>query len=70
LANAAHREPRDWWWNMDFLKLKGKRILFDRVRNVLDDHWGQSAPQPNTQDAEHRHVWNPHLMSRLLVLGL
>jgi ubiquinone/menaquinone biosynthesis C-methylase UbiE len=39
-------ETRDYWWNLDFLELIGKRLSFDRVRDVLDvgcgvGHWGQ-----------------------------
>jgi len=39
-------DTRDYWWNLDFLELIGKRLSFDRVRDVLDvgsgvGHWGQ-----------------------------
>jgi SAM-dependent methyltransferase len=39
-------DTRDYWWNLDFLELMGKRLSFDRVRDVLDvgcgvGHWGQ-----------------------------
>jgi ubiquinone/menaquinone biosynthesis C-methylase UbiE len=39
-------DTRDYWWNLDFLQLIGKRLLFDRVQDVLDvgcgvGHWGQ-----------------------------
>jgi ubiquinone/menaquinone biosynthesis C-methylase UbiE len=37
---------RDYWWNLDFLELIGKRLSLDRVQDVLDvgsgvGHWGQ-----------------------------
>src|SRR6516164_8708885 len=39
-------DTRDYWWNLDFLELIGKRLSLDRVQNVLDvgsgvGHWGQ-----------------------------
>src|SRR5262249_7432347 len=39
-------ETRDYWWNLDFLELMGRRLSFDRVQDVLDvgcgvGHWGQ-----------------------------
>src|SRR5215472_8490129 len=39
-------DTRDYWWNLDFLQLIGKRLSFDRVRDCLDvgcgvGHWGQ-----------------------------
>src|SRR6516225_8245609 len=39
-------DTRDYWWNLDFLELIGKRLSFDRVQDVLDvgsgvGHWGQ-----------------------------
>jgi len=39
-------DTRDYWWNLDFLQLIAKRLLFDRVQDVLDvgcgvGHWGQ-----------------------------
>lgn len=39
-------DTRDYWWNLDFLDLMGRRLSFDRVRDVLDigcgvGHWGQ-----------------------------
>jgi SAM-dependent methyltransferase len=39
-------DTRDFWWNLDFLELMGKRLSLDRVRDVLDvgcgvGHWGQ-----------------------------
>jgi SAM-dependent methyltransferase len=39
-------ETRDYWWNLDFLELMGRRLLLDRVQDVLDvgcgiGHWGQ-----------------------------
>jgi ubiquinone/menaquinone biosynthesis C-methylase UbiE len=39
-------DTRDYWWNLDFLGLIGKRLSLDRVQDVLDvgsgvGHWGQ-----------------------------
>ena len=39
-------DTRDYWWNVDFLELIGKRLSFDHVQDVLDvgsgvGHWGQ-----------------------------
>jgi ubiquinone/menaquinone biosynthesis C-methylase UbiE len=39
-------DTRDYWWNLDFLELMGKRLSLDRVQDVLDvgcgvGHWGQ-----------------------------
>lgn len=40
-------ESRDYWWNLDFLRLMAQRLRFDDVRRVLDvgcgvGHWGRS----------------------------
>jgi hypothetical protein len=29
-------DTRDYWWNLDFLELIGKRLSLDRVQDVLD----------------------------------
>jgi SAM-dependent methyltransferase len=39
-------DTRDYWWNLDFLELMGKRLSLDQVHDVLDvgsgvGHWGQ-----------------------------
>jgi SAM-dependent methyltransferase len=39
-------ETRDYWWNLDFLELMGRRLSLDRVQDVLDvgcgiGHWGE-----------------------------
>jgi SAM-dependent methyltransferase len=39
-------ETRDYWWNLDFLRLMGSRLSFERAQDVLDvgcgvGHWGQ-----------------------------
>lgn len=39
-------ETRNFWWNIDFLQLMGKRLHFDQISSVLDvgcgiGHWGQ-----------------------------
>ena len=39
-------DTRDYWWNLDFLTLMGKRLSFHNVKDVLDvgcgvGHWGQ-----------------------------
>ena len=50
-ARKAHSveyfgEYRDFWWNLDFLKLMSERLSFNQVQTVLDvgcgvGHWGQ-----------------------------
>jgi SAM-dependent methyltransferase len=40
-------DTRDYWWNPDYIKLTGRRLAFDQVRNVLDvgcgiGHWAQT----------------------------
>src|SRR5260370_2946703 len=49
-------DTRDYWWNPDFLKLIGKRLSLDRVRDVLDvgcgvGHWGQLLANVLPSDA-------------------
>jgi SAM-dependent methyltransferase len=49
-VRAAHSaehfgDTRDYWWNLDFLRLMAKRWKFDAIRDVLDvgcgvGHWG------------------------------
>ena len=39
-------DTRNYWWNLDFLELMGKRLSLHRVQDVLDvgsgvGHWGQ-----------------------------
>lgn len=39
-------DTRDYWWNLDFLELMGRRLSLDRVEHVLDvgcgaGHWGR-----------------------------
>jgi SAM-dependent methyltransferase len=39
-------DTRNYWWNLDFLELMGKRLSLDRVQDLLDvgcgvGHWGQ-----------------------------
>src|SRR3954447_23803444 len=39
-------DTRDYWWNLDFLDLMGKRLSFHNVKDVLDvgcgvGHWGR-----------------------------
>lgn len=48
---------RDYWWNLDFIKLMGERLNFNNIKSVLDvgcgiGHWGQllaSALPQNTR---------------------
>ena len=39
-------DTRDYWWNPDYIELTGRRLSFDKVRDVLDvgcgvGHWAQ-----------------------------
>jgi SAM-dependent methyltransferase len=39
-------ETRDYWWNLDYIALIGRRLAFERVHDVLDvgcgvGHWSQ-----------------------------
>lgn len=39
-------DTRDYWWNPDYIELTGRRLRFDKVRDVLDvgcgvGHWAQ-----------------------------
>ena len=46
-------DTRDYWWNPDYIELTGRRLSFDKVRDVLDvgcgvGHWDQVlAPGPS-----------------------
>jgi SAM-dependent methyltransferase len=49
-------DTRDYWWNLDFLELIGKRLSLDHVRDVLDvgsgvGHWGQLLANVLPRDA-------------------
>ena len=50
-------DTRDYWWNPDYIKLTGRRLAFDRVRNVLDvgcgvGHWAQTLACALPSDAD------------------
>jgi SAM-dependent methyltransferase len=60
-------ETRDYWWNLDFLELMGRRLSFERVQDVLDvgcgvGHWGQLLanllpPTARVQGVDRDPVW-------------
>ena len=44
---AYFDEQRDFWWNLDFLRLVATRLDLGRVRSMLDvgsglGHWGRA----------------------------
>ena len=50
-------DTRDFWWNPDYIQLTGRRLGFDRVRNVLDvgcgvGHWAQTLACALPADAD------------------
>lgn len=50
-------DTRDYWWNPDYIALIGRRLAFDRVREVLDvgcgvGHWAQVLASALPADAE------------------
>src|SRR5262249_74810 len=60
-------ETRDFWWNLDFLELMGRRLSLDRVQDVLDvgcgiGHWGQLlanvlSPTARVQGVDRDPLW-------------
>lgn len=49
-------DTRDYWWNQDYIALIGRRLGFDRVRDVLDvgcgvGHWAQVLASALPDDA-------------------
>lgn len=50
-------DTRDYWWNPDYIALIGRRLAFDRVRDVLDvgcgvGHWAQVLASALPADAQ------------------
>ena len=50
-------DTRDYWWNPDYIELVGRRLAFDRVRDVLDvgcgiGHWSQVLAHALPADAQ------------------
>ena len=50
-------DTRDYWWNSDYIELTGRRLAFDRVRDVLDvgcgiGHWGRVLASALPADAQ------------------
>jgi len=73
-------ETRDYWWNLDFLELMGRRLSLDRVQDVLDvgcgiGHWGQLLANvlPRTarvQGVDRDPFWVEKARSRAAACGL
>jgi ubiquinone/menaquinone biosynthesis C-methylase UbiE len=73
-------DTRDYWWNLDFLELMGKRLSLDRVQNVLDvgcgvGHWGQLlakviAPSARVQGIDRDPLWVEKAAARAAARGL
>src|SRR6266545_7661485 len=73
-------DTRDHWWNLDFLALMGRRLAFDRVRDVLDvgcgvGHWGQLLANvlPNStrlQGVDRDPLWVEKAAARAAARGL
>src|ERR1700760_3164010 len=50
-------DTRDYWWNPDYIKLIGRRLAFDQVRDVLDvgcgvGHWAWVLASALPADAQ------------------
>jgi ubiquinone/menaquinone biosynthesis C-methylase UbiE len=73
-------DTRDYWWNLDFLGLMGRRLSFERVQDVLDvgcgvGHWGQLLARvlPNgarVQGVDRDPVWIEKAAARATSNGL
>jgi SAM-dependent methyltransferase len=73
-------ETRDYWWNLDFLELIGRRFRFEAVADVLDagcgiGHWGQTLANVLPRGAGLRGVdrdplWVEKAAARAAALGL
>src|SRR5262245_19354856 len=56
-ADCLLEASRDYWWNLDFLELMGRRLQLGRCRRVLDvgcgrGHWSRSLATALSADAE------------------
>ncbi|HTB78557.1 MAG TPA: class I SAM-dependent methyltransferase [Polyangiaceae bacterium] len=73
-------DPRDHWWNLDFLQLMAKRWRLDAVRDVLDvgcgvGHWGMllASVMPEhvrVTGVDREPSWVEHASARALARGL
>jgi ubiquinone/menaquinone biosynthesis C-methylase UbiE len=73
-------DTRDYWWNLDFLELIGKRLSLDRVQDVLDvgsgvGHWGQLLAKilpsrVRVQGVDRDPLWIEKATARAAALGL
>ena len=73
-------DTRDYWWNLDFLELIGKRLSLDRVQDVLDvgsgvGHWGQLLAKilpsrARVQGVDRDPIWIEKATARAAALGL
>jgi SAM-dependent methyltransferase len=73
-------ETRDYWWNLDFLELMGRRLSLDRVHDVLDvgcgiGHWGQLLANvlpraARVQGVDRDPLWVEKASSRAAALNL
>jgi SAM-dependent methyltransferase len=73
-------DTRDYWWNLDFLELIGRRLSLDRVQDVLDvgcgvGHWGRLLTNvlPRTarvQGVDRDPLWVEKASSRAAALNL
>ncbi len=73
-------DTRDYWWNLDFLDLIGKRLSLDRVQDVLDvgsgvGHWGQLlanviSSSAQVQGVDRDPVWVEKAAARAASHGL
>lgn len=73
-------DTRDYWWNRDYIELIGRRLAFDRVRDVLDvgcgvGHWTQLLASALPADAQvigvdRDPIWIDKATGRAAALGL
>lgn len=73
-------DTRDYWWNLDFLALIGKRLSLDHLQDVLDvgsgiGHWGQLlanviSSSARVQGVDRDPLWVEKAAARAAALGL
>jgi ubiquinone/menaquinone biosynthesis C-methylase UbiE len=77
---AYFDEQRDFWWNLDYVRLVAARLELARARSVLDlgaglGHWGRTllpvlSPQATVVGLERDHRWVAQASAEAARLGL